>query len=46
MKLSYDDHCEARDGAGCHRESNGDQGDGGEFCVECGRDCPEAWVSA
>ena len=43
---SYDDHCEARDGAGCHRESNGDQGDEGEVCVECGRDCSEAWDSA
>ena len=46
--LSYDDHCEGRevglvrDGASCHREGRGDQGDGGEICVECGRERTEA----
>ena len=39
--LSHDDHCGVRDGAVGHREGNGVQGDGGEVCVECGRDCPE-----
>ena len=37
---------ESETAQGCHRESNGDQGNGGEVCVECGRDCPDAWDSA
>ena len=35
-----------RDGANCHREGRGDQGDGGEICVECGRERTEARDSA
>ena len=32
--------------ASCHREGRGDQGDGGEICVECGRERTEARDSA
>ena len=35
-----------RDGASCHREGTGDQGDGGEICVECVRERTEARDSA